>query len=93
MPKGYRNCKGSERVGSSQDVERTQEAVRAGASEPGVRSGTNGRLKCVGMFGLKNKKEVWRVQYLLAKIRKAARELLILPENDPKRLFEGREAE
>ena len=26
---------------------------------------------------------------MLAKIRKAARELLILPENDPKRLFEG----
>ena len=26
---------------------------------------------------------------MLAKIRKAARELLILPENDPRRLFEG----
>lgn len=41
------------------------------------------------MYALKNKKEVWRVQYMLAKIRKAARELLVLPENDPKRLFEG----
>jgi len=43
----------------------------------------------VGLYGLKNKKEVWRVQYMLAKIRKAARELLILPESDPRRLFEG----
>jgi hypothetical protein len=48
------------------------------------------RLKYVGLFGLKNKKEVWRVQYMLAKIRKAARELLILPETDSRRLFEGK---
>ena len=41
------------------------------------------------MYALKNKREVWRVQYMLAKIRKAARELLILPEKDPRRLFEG----
>jgi len=48
------------------------------------------RLKHVGIYALKNKREVWRVQYMLAKLRKAARELLVLPENDPKRLFEGR---
>lgn len=90
MPKGYRNCERAERASRSQDLERAQETVRAGTTEPGVRVGTDGRLKYVGMYGLKNKKEVWRVQYLLAKIRKAARELLILPENDPKRLFEGR---
>eukprot|EP00826_Nyctotherus_ovalis_P017078 TRINITY_DN1499_c0_g1_i7.p2 TRINITY_DN1499_c0_g1~~TRINITY_DN1499_c0_g1_i7.p2 ORF type:complete len:174 (-),score=60.27 TRINITY_DN1499_c0_g1_i7:133-654(-) len=47
------------------------------------------RLKYVGMYALKNKREVWRVQYMLAKIRKAARELLILAEDDPRRLFEG----
>ncbi|KAM9988619.1 hypothetical protein ACTFIZ_003772 [Dictyostelium cf. discoideum] len=46
-------------------------------------------LKVVGEFGLKNKNEVWRVQYALAKIRKAARELLVLDEKDPKRIFEG----
>jgi len=90
MPKGYRNCMAALRSPRSQDVERAQEAVRAGEAEPGVAQRTRNRLKCVGMYGLKNKKEVWRVQYLLAKIRKAARELLILPENDPKRLFEGR---
>lgn len=43
----------------------------------------------IGEFGLKNKREVWRVKYTLAKVRKAARELLTLEEKDPKRLFEG----
>ena len=38
---------------------------------------------------MKNKKEVWRVQYVLTRIRKAARELLTLEENDPRRIFEG----
>ena len=47
-------------------------------------------LKLVGEFGLRNKREVWRVKYTLAKIRKAARELLTREEKDPKRLFEGR---
>ncbi|XP_063900196.1 small ribosomal subunit protein uS4-like [Zophobas morio] len=46
-------------------------------------------LKLVGEYGLKNKREVWRVKYCLAKIRKAARELLTLQEKDPRRLFEG----
>jgi small subunit ribosomal protein S9e len=35
-------------------------------------------LKIVGAYGLKNKREVWRVQFLLAKLRKASRELLTL---------------
>jgi len=38
---------------------------------------------------LKNKREVWRVQLTLAKLRKAARELLTLDSKDPKRIFEG----
>merc|ERR1711872_523881 len=46
-------------------------------------------LKLIGEYGLRNKREVWRVKYTLAKIRKAARELLTLDEKDPKRLFEG----
>ena len=46
-------------------------------------------LKVVGEFGLKNKRELWRVHYSLAKIRKAARTLLTLPETDTKRIFEG----
>ncbi|XP_066445619.1 small ribosomal subunit protein uS4-like [Eleutherodactylus coqui] len=43
----------------------------------------------IGEYGLRNKREVWRVKFTLAKIRKAARELLTLYEKDPKRLFEG----
>jgi small subunit ribosomal protein S9e len=46
-------------------------------------------LNIVGRYGLRNKREIWRVQYTLAKLRKAARELLTLDERDPRRLFEG----
>ena len=46
-------------------------------------------LKLIGEYGLKNKHEVWRVKYTLARIRKRARELLTLEEKDPNRLFEG----
>lgn len=46
-------------------------------------------LKIIGEYGLRNKREVWRVKYTLAKIRKAARELLTLEEKDQRRLFNG----
>lgn len=46
-------------------------------------------LKLVGEFGLRCKREIWRVQYALAKLRKAARTLLTLDPKDPKRIFEG----
>merc|ERR1711915_866468 len=46
-------------------------------------------LKLIGEFGLRNKREVWRVKLALAKIRKSARILLTLEEKDPRRLFEG----
>ncbi|GAA54965.1 small subunit ribosomal protein S9e [Clonorchis sinensis] len=46
-------------------------------------------LKLIGEYGLRNKREVWRVKYMLAKIRKSARELLTLDEKDPRRLFGG----
>merc|ERR1711978_403999 len=45
--------------------------------------------KLIGEYGLKNKREVWRVKYTLAKIRKAARDLLTLEDKDQRRLFEG----
>ncbi|POM84984.1 Ribosomal protein S4/S9 N-terminal domain protein [Cryptosporidium meleagridis] len=46
-------------------------------------------MKLIGEYGLKNKREVWRVQYTLAKIRAAARHLLTLDEKDPIRVFQG----
>lgn len=46
-------------------------------------------LMLVGSYGLRNKREIWRVQLVLSKIRSAARHLLTLDEKDPKRVFEG----
>lgn len=46
-------------------------------------------MKLAGEYGLRNKTEIYRVAFTLAKIRKAARDLLTLPEKDPRRLFEG----
>jgi len=46
-------------------------------------------LQLIGKYGLKNKREVWRVQLVLAKLRKLARELLTLDPKDSRRLFEG----
>ena len=56
---------------------------------PFEKSRLDQELKLVGEYGLRNKREVWRVKYSLAKIRTAARELLTLDEKDPRRLFEG----
>jgi len=42
-----------------------------------------------GEYGLRNKREIWRIAFILSKIRRAARELLKLDDKDPKRLFEG----
>ena len=41
-------------------------------------------LKLIGEYGLRNKREVWRIKYSLAKIRSAARELLTLEEKERK---------
>jgi len=46
-------------------------------------------LKLCGEYGLKNKREIWRVQKGLSAVRTAARELLTLDAKDAKRLFEG----
>mmetsp|Transcript_173211 Transcript_173211/g.421308 ORF Transcript_173211/g.421308 Transcript_173211/m.421308 type:complete len:193 (-) Transcript_173211:118-696(-) len=49
----------------------------------------DGEMKIIGEYGLKNKREVWRVMYALAKIRKAARMLLTLDEKSEERIFSG----
>ncbi|CAI2381493.1 unnamed protein product [Moneuplotes crassus] len=46
-------------------------------------------LNAVGKYGLQNKREYLTAQYALAKIRKAARELLTLEASDKRRVFEG----
>ena len=46
-------------------------------------------LKTIGTYALKNKRELWRVQLTLAKIRKHACHLLTLQPDNPKRVFEG----
>merc|ERR1712185_727777 len=43
----------------------------------------------LGQFGLKNKREIWRVRLALAKLRATARTLLTKDEKDPARIFEG----
>lgn len=45
-------------------------------------------LKLCGTYGLRCKREIWRIQLLLSKVRKTARTLLTLDPRDPKRLFE-----
>jgi small subunit ribosomal protein S9e len=56
---------------------------------PFVKARLDQELQLAGKYGLRNKSEIYRVSYTLAKIRKAARELLTLDEKDSKRLFEG----
>merc|ERR1711861_42667 len=46
-------------------------------------------LKLIGQYGLKNKREIWRVRLALAKIRSTARTLLTKDEKDATRIFEG----
>ncbi|KAJ2727255.1 ribosomal 40S subunit protein S9B, partial [Coemansia sp. Cherry 401B] len=43
-------------------------------------------LKLCGEYGLRNKREIWRVAYTLSNIRRAARDLLKLEKNDARRL-------
>mmetsp|Transcript_30308 Transcript_30308/g.47461 ORF Transcript_30308/g.47461 Transcript_30308/m.47461 type:complete len:182 (+) Transcript_30308:2240-2785(+) len=47
-------------------------------------------LRLIGEYGLRNKREVWKVQLALSKIRASARNLLTLSENDPRRLIQGK---
>ena len=48
------------------------------------------RMEMIGKYGLKTKKEIWRLQLVLAKLRKAARGLLTLEADDSRRIFEGK---
>ena len=69
--------------------ERTKSTVAKQPRRPFEKERIDAELKTIGEYGLKNKREVWRVQFTLSKVRKQARDLLTLSEKDPKRIFEG----
>merc|ERR1711869_132600 len=46
-------------------------------------------LKLIGTYGLKNKREIWRIGLVLSKERAVARQLLTLEERDPQRVFKS----
>merc|ERR1712137_535378 len=72
-------------MGMSRNYSKTYKTPR----RPFEKERLDSEMKLLGEYGLRNKREVWRVNLQVAKIRKAARELLTLDEKDPKRLFEG----
>lgn len=46
-------------------------------------------MKYCGEYGLRCKREIWRFNLMLTKLRSAARTLLTLEESDPRRQLEG----
>ncbi|CAG7853921.1 40S ribosomal protein S9 AltName: Full=S7 [Serendipita indica DSM 11827] len=72
-------------IGPCVQLQGPEASFRVGAS----RHGTQGKFTLAGEYGLRNKREIWRISLILSKIRRAARELLKLEAKDPKRLFEG----
>ena len=46
-------------------------------------------MKLIGEYGLRNKREIWRIGFTLSKIRRIARDLLTLDEKNARRLFDG----
>ncbi|KAJ4459055.1 putative 40S ribosomal protein S9-2 [Paratrimastix pyriformis] len=60
-----------------------------GPRHPFEKERLDDECKIVGEYGLRCKREVYRIEVMLSKIRDTARELLTLSEKDPRRVFEG----
>ncbi len=52
--------------------------------KPWEKERINEELKIIGKFGLRNKKEIWKLNYKLSNFRRRARQLLTLSEEDRK---------
>ncbi|CAN3372750.1 hypothetical protein DIURU_004762 [Diutina rugosa] len=68
---------------------RTYSKTYAVPKQPYESARLDAELKLAGEYGLRNKREIYRIGFQLSKIRRAARDLLTRDEKDPKRLFEG----
>ena len=58
------------------------------ARRPYERERMDHEIQLVGGYGLRNKRELWRVHYTLARLLKVARELLTLDPKETRREFE-----
>lgn len=70
-------------------VPRSHSKTYSTPKRPYEASRLDAELKLCGEYGLRNKRELYRIGLQLSKIRRAARDLLTRDEKDEKRLFEG----
>ncbi|GMM49475.1 ribosomal 40S subunit protein S9B [Starmerella bacillaris] len=70
-------------------VPRNHSKTYSTPKRPFEASRLDAELKLCGEYGLRNKRELYRIGLQLSKIRRAARDLLTRDEKDEKRLFEG----
>jgi len=68
---------------------RSQSKTYSTPKRPYEATRLDAELKLCGEYGLRNKREIYRIGLQLSKIRRAARDLLTRDEKDEKRLFEG----
>ncbi|KAF4357188.1 hypothetical protein F8388_003335, partial [Cannabis sativa] len=81
---GFSLLKPSKRLPETEDGKTFKKPRR-----PYEKERLDAELKLVGEYGLRCKRELWRVQYVLSRIRNNARMLLTLDEKNPRRIFEG----